>query len=222
MKEGRRRRLKMQLALNKHYITSLPIGDEFWIWLVFYHCSFLIPRFSFVSRTFCRLKRNTGWWKNVCNTYSEARFMKTFRASQVIFNFILNRIKPFLVRQTVTTEEPISPALRLVICLYRLGKGYCLYTVAEMASLSTGLIWEICFLIIVFVLPKIHFCCHFLSKTWLAVRHRTACFPPHYFLIVLKHGTPHSKVVNAPQACIFRALEVRGTHIFRSSRLFVA
>ena len=29
MKEGRRRRLKMQLALNKHYITSLPIGDEF-------------------------------------------------------------------------------------------------------------------------------------------------------------------------------------------------
>ena len=91
--------------------------------------------------------------------------MKTFRVSYVIFNFILNRIEPFLIRQTVTTEEPISPALRLAVCLYRLGKGDYLYTIAEMASLSTGLIWEICFLIIAFAFPKIHFCCHFLSKT---------------------------------------------------------
>ena len=66
-----------------------------------------------------RLKRNTGWWENVCNTYSDARFKKTFRVSRDTFNFIPNRIAPFLIRQTVT-KEPISPALRLAICLYRL------------------------------------------------------------------------------------------------------
>ena len=50
--------------------------------------------------------------RNVCNTYSDARFKKTFRVSRDTFNFILNRIAPFLIRQTVT-EEPITPALRL-------------------------------------------------------------------------------------------------------------
>ena len=73
-----------------------------------------------------RLKRNTGWWENVCNTYWDARFKKTFRISRDTFNFILNRIASFLIRQTVT-EEPISPALRLAICLYRLGRGDYLY-----------------------------------------------------------------------------------------------
>ena len=49
------------------------------------------------------------------------------------------------------------------------------------------------------------------------------CFlTPHYFLIVLKHETPQTEVVHAPPACIFRALEARGTNILRSSRLFVA
>ena len=45
-----------------------------------------------------RLKRNTGWWEKVCNTFSDARFKKTFRVSRETFNFILNRIAPLLVR----------------------------------------------------------------------------------------------------------------------------
>lgn len=74
--------------------------------------------------------------------YSEARFKKTFRVSRDTFNFILNRIEPFLIRQTVT-EEPIPPALRLAICLYRLGRGDYLYTIAEMSGLGVSTISSI-------------------------------------------------------------------------------
>ena len=90
-----------------------------------------------------RLKRNTGWWENVCNTYLDARFKKTFRVSQETFNFILNRIAPLLVRQTVT-EEPITPALRLLICLYRLGRRDYLYTISEMCGLGVSTVSSIC------------------------------------------------------------------------------
>ena len=90
-----------------------------------------------------RLKRNTGWWENVCNTYSDARFKKIFRVFRETFNFILNRIAPLLVRQTVT-EEPITPALRLLICLYRLGRGDYLYTISEMCGLGVSTVSSIC------------------------------------------------------------------------------
>ena len=59
-----------------------------------------------------------------------------------------------------------------------------------------------------------HLFCHFLSKTCLAVRHRTACFPTRYTLFVFKYGTPHTEVVYVHQASIFHALEARGKHIF--------
>ena len=54
-----------------------------------------------------------------------------------MFNFILNRIGPFLSRETVT-EELLPPELRLAICLYRLGRGDYLYTIAEMARLGVS------------------------------------------------------------------------------------
>ena len=34
--------------------------------------------------------------------------------------------------------------------------------------------------------------CHFLTKAWLAVCHRTACFPTSYTLMVFKYGTLHT------------------------------
>ena len=80
-----------------------------------------------------RLVRNTGWWENVWNNYSEARFKKTFRISRVTFRYILDRIEPILARQTLT-EDPISPDERLAICLYRLGRGDYYYTIAEMVG----------------------------------------------------------------------------------------
>ena len=92
----------------------------------------------------CRwLTRYTGWLENVTKIYSEAKFKKTFRVSQETFYFILNCIEPFLIRQTVI-EEPIPPALRLAICLYRLGKGDYLYTIAEMSGLRVSTVSSIC------------------------------------------------------------------------------
>ena len=84
-----------------------------------------------------RLNRNTGWWDKLWNTYSEARFKKTFRVCRSTFNFILNRIEPFIVRETVT-EELIPGELRLALCLYRLGRGDHLYTIAELAGLGVS------------------------------------------------------------------------------------
>ena len=78
----------------------------------------------------CWLKWNSGWWENVCNIYSEVRFKKTFRVSQVAYNFILNNIEPSLIQQIVM-EEVILPALRLAICQYRLDRGEYLNTIVE-------------------------------------------------------------------------------------------
>ena len=80
-----------------------------------------------------RLVRNTGWWENVWNNYSEVRFKKTFRISRATFQYILDRIEPILAKQTLT-EDPISPDERLAICLYRLGRGDYYYTIAEMVG----------------------------------------------------------------------------------------
>ena len=134
-------RLQMQLALSnlvarrKRFFNLACL-----LLLLISQRNITVPR---PVRSCRRLKRNTGWWKNVCNTYSDARFKKIFRVFRETFNFILNRIAPLLVRQTVT-EEPITPALRLVICLYRLGRGDYLYTISEMCGIGVSTVFSIC------------------------------------------------------------------------------
>ena len=141
IKEGRKRRLKMQLALNNLAARRRRVLNlACLVLLLISHRNVTVPR---PVRSCRRLKRNSGWWENVCNTYSDVRFKKTFRVSRGTFNFILRRIEPFLIRQTVT-EEPIPPALRLAICLYRLSRGYYFYTIAEMSGLGVSTISSIC------------------------------------------------------------------------------
>ena len=98
-------------------------------------------------RTCRRLPRNQGWWNVVWNTYSDSRFKRTFRVSRGTFEFILSKIRHRLERQTLC-EEPISPEFRLGICLYRLGRGDYLYTVAEMAGVGLStvamIVSEVC------------------------------------------------------------------------------
>ena len=76
----------------------------------------------FHHRTCQRLQRNTGWIENVLHTYSNERFKKTFRISRETFRYILSKIETRLLRQTMT-EDPISPEIRLAMCLYRLAGG---------------------------------------------------------------------------------------------------
>ena len=90
-----------------------------------------------VSRSCRRVIRNTGWWANVWNTHSDARFNTFFRISRGTFLFILGRIRHDLLRDTVC-EQPISPKCRLTICLYRLARGDYLYTIAEMAGVGVS------------------------------------------------------------------------------------
>ena len=88
-----------------------------------------------------------GWWDVVWSTYSDARFKRTFRVSRATFAFILSKICHRLERETIC-EEPISPECRLGICLYRLGRGDYLYTIAEMAGVGVStvsmIVSEVC------------------------------------------------------------------------------
>ena len=78
-------------------------------------------------------RREIDWFDHVWNTYSNARFKKTFRVSKDTFLYILGKIEHDLQRQTVA-EDPISPAFRLAVCLYRLARGDYFYTIAEMVD----------------------------------------------------------------------------------------
>ena len=69
------------------------------------------------------------------STYTDTRFKKLLRVSRGTFQFILERIRHDLVRDTVC-EEPISSKFRLAICLYRLGRGDYLPAISEMAGLG--------------------------------------------------------------------------------------
>ena len=55
--------------------------------------------------------------------------------SRGTFLYILERIRHDIAKETVT-EEPISPELRLAVCLYRLGKGDYLATIGEMTGIA--------------------------------------------------------------------------------------
>ena len=67
--------------------------------------------------------------------------------SRATFLYILSRIEDDLERETVT-EEPISTAFRLAICLYCLGRGDYYYTIVEMTGLGVstvcGVVSEVC------------------------------------------------------------------------------
>jgi len=143
IRKTRRRRLNMQLVLRNLVARRRQVLNVALLLLL------LVSQrnkntVSRPIRSCRRLKRNTGWWDKVWNTYSEARFKKTFQVSQSAFIFILNRIEPFIVRETVT-EEPIPGELRLALCLYRLGRGDYLhvYTIAEMGGLGVSTVCSI-------------------------------------------------------------------------------
>ena len=129
---NRRRRLRMQLALNHLLSRRRRLMSVCCLLLLL-----LMSQRNAVSvthpRSCRRLNRNSGWWHEVWSTYSDRRFKKTLRVSRATFLFILSRVGHLLQRHTVT-EEPISPEERLGICLYRLGRGDYYYTIAEMTG----------------------------------------------------------------------------------------
>ena len=75
-------------------------------------------------------------------SYDEGRFKKTFRLSRNTFNLILKSLRPDIEKDFVT-EQPVSAECRLAICLYRLGRGDYLYTIAELFGLSVTTVHKI-------------------------------------------------------------------------------
>ena len=95
-----------------------------------------------VNRSCRRLPRNTGWWDQIWQTYSDTRFKKTFRVSRCTFNYILENIKGEITHDIIN-EQPVSAECRLGICLYRLGRGDYYYTISEMSGLGLSTVCEI-------------------------------------------------------------------------------
>ena len=95
------------------------------------------------TRRFGRFYRNNkNWWGAVSQTYSQKRFKHTFRVSRITFNFTLLKIQ-YRIQKEYVTKEPIPPDKRLEICLYRLGRGDYLYTIAERVALAESTVCQI-------------------------------------------------------------------------------
>ena len=60
------------------------------------------------------LVRSQGWWDSVANNYSDELFKYTFRRNTI--NYIFENILGGCQKQIVT-KLPISPKMRLTICL---------------------------------------------------------------------------------------------------------
>ena len=69
-----------------------------------------------------RFCSNTGWWELVWTQYGDKRFKETFPISRGTFKYILSEIRVNIEKQH-TAEEPISPEMRLAICLYDFSRG---------------------------------------------------------------------------------------------------
>ena len=86
------------------------------------------------KRSCRRLVRSQGWWDAVANNYSDERFKYTFRRNTFIY--ILENILGGLQKEIVT-KLPISPEMRLAICLQKLDRrDYYSCTNEKMAGIA--------------------------------------------------------------------------------------
>ena len=85
------------------------------------------------KRSCRRYLRNSGWFSNVWENYSDERFKTIFRVSRETFTNILGFIRDDLRREYLC-ETPISPEERLGICLYCLCFGDYYQTTSELTD----------------------------------------------------------------------------------------
>ena len=70
--------------------------------------------------------------------YTNKRFKEIFRISRNTFRYILLETG-FNIGKQHTAEEPVSPQIRLTICLYKLSRGDYNYTVSEMTRVGESI-----------------------------------------------------------------------------------
>ena len=92
------------------------------------------------SIRFCqRFCRNTRGWELVWTQYDDKKLKDTFCLSRNRFKYILSEIEVNIEKQH-TAEEPISPDMRLAICLYKLSRGDYNYTISEMTGVGESIV----------------------------------------------------------------------------------
>lgn len=78
-------------------------------------------------------QRNNNWWEEGYQTWHEKAFKDRFRINRETFDFILREIEDNLIKEpTNCNPEPMSPAMQLAVCLYRLAHGCSFATVADL------------------------------------------------------------------------------------------
>ena len=91
--------------------------------------------------------RNVGWWNTVNTLYNKERFKQAFRISRNTFHYILQKVGPAILKEEAGFGS-ISRDERLVITLYKLGRGDYNYIIGEMTSYAeftvSCLIKEVC------------------------------------------------------------------------------
>ena len=143
-KISRERQRRRQLRRNM--VTLVLMRKRFIVRLCLLTCLLLQSSEDEISarrpRSCRRSHKNTGWWELVWASYDEGRFKKTFRVSRNTFNLILKSLRPDIEKDFVT-EQHVSAECRLAICLYRLGRGDYLYTIAELFGLGVTTVHKI-------------------------------------------------------------------------------
>lgn len=82
-------------------------------------------------------QRNNNWWEEGYQTWHEKAFKDRFRINRETFDFILREIEDSLIKEpTNCNPEPMSPAMQLAVCLYRLAHGCSFATVADLFAIS--------------------------------------------------------------------------------------
>ena len=83
-----------------------------------------------------------GSWDTVKKHYSDERIKYTSRMNRNMFSYILKNIRGGIQKQIVN-ELPISPEMRLAVCLWKLTRGVYNCTVGEMVGIAQGAICRI-------------------------------------------------------------------------------
>ena len=89
-----------------------------------------------------RYLRNSGWFSNVLEKYSDERFKTILRVSRQTFTNILGFIRDDLQREYLC-ETPISPEERLEIVQYHLGRGDYYQTLSELTDYGVATVRNI-------------------------------------------------------------------------------
>ena len=107
---NRKKRTRIRIFMEMYRKWRVRVALSFQIVLLLQLSSERRP----TTRRCKRLPRLHGWWNMVWTTFDDKRFKESFRVTRATFLLILNKIKPVLVKESIT-EDPKTQMMRLAV-----------------------------------------------------------------------------------------------------------